>query len=259
VIYAVYNAMKGDARFNLADRMVLTAVCKYANSDGTRCTVAVATLARDLCVSESTVARALTRLTDFGMVTRQRRKWRSAITPVVIQENPDLSLVPVQEDQEDQDLSPVPVQEDQDLSVVPSRPVTGDDKTCHQRQPTDPPTDLSTDLGENISDRSARTSLSDGPTFDEFYVHYPRHEKRAAAENAWKRLRAADRRAALEALPQHLGHWQKSRTETKYIPLPGSWLNGKRWEDELAVNGAHRSPEDVAEFEAFRRAGEMRS
>ncbi len=134
----------------------------------------------------------------------------------------------------------------QDRTPEADRPDTGGQQAGHPRPPTVLITDLSTDREENMSDPSARTRSFDGPMFDEFYDAYPRHEKRAAAEKAWKRMRTADRRAALEALPQHLDRWQRLRTETKYIPLPGSWLNGKRWEDEIMDTSRIKSLSNLA-------------
>jgi hypothetical protein len=254
LIYRIIEAFEGDEQLSTTDRLVLVLLTKYANRDGDGCTVSNDRLACGAAVSNRTVRRSLSNLAELGYISRNRRRQDTARTAVKVPQ--DRTLVATLDGQEGTPMSALSAQ---DRTLVASGPDTGGQQTGHPCPPTVPITDLSTDLEENMSDPSARTSSSDGPTFDEFYVHYPRHEKRVAAEKAWKRLRTADRRAALEALPQHLDHWQRSRTETKYIPLPGSWLNGKRWEDELAVNGAHRSPEDVAEFEAFRRAGERRS
>lgn len=71
--------------------------------------------------------------------------------------------------------------------------------------------------------------------FDAFWASYPRHEARDAALKAWIKL-AADESlqarilAAVEAQKQN-GQW--SRDNGKYIPHPASWLNARRWEDEV--------------------------
>lgn len=70
--------------------------------------------------------------------------------------------------------------------------------------------------------------------FDAFYAAYPRHEGKAAALKAWNKL-APDvvlqeqMGKALEVQKQSQ-QWRKDGGQ--YIPMPATWLNGKRWEDE---------------------------
>lgn len=65
--------------------------------------------------------------------------------------------------------------------------------------------------------------------FQDFWDLYPRHEKPVQAEKAWKRLSVKNQKAAMAALPEHIARWDNP----KYIPHPTSWINGKRWLDEL--------------------------
>jgi len=65
--------------------------------------------------------------------------------------------------------------------------------------------------------------------FAEFWSKYPRKEAKKAAEKAWNKLSDEDRRKAIEVLPSHCRRWD----DPQYIPLPGSWLNGARFDDEL--------------------------
>jgi hypothetical protein len=83
------------------------------------------------------------------------------------------------------------------------------------------------------------------PEFQDWYVGYPRKIARKVAERAWNRLTLPDRQAAIDALPDHLRHWRIKGTEVDYIPHPGTWLNQRRWEDELP--GARtQKPADVS-------------
>lgn len=71
-------------------------------------------------------------------------------------------------------------------------------------------------------------------TFDEFYSAYPRHEGRKAAERAWHRLGLWARPMTTEDIKDAL-EWQIPvfrKREKKFIPLPATWLNGERWNDE---------------------------
>lgn len=62
---------------------------------------------------------------------------------------------------------------------------------------------------------------------------YPRKVGKQAAIKAWKKLNDNEKERALAALPAHVkqGDWQKEGG--KFIPHPATWLNGRRWEDEL--------------------------
>ncbi len=71
--------------------------------------------------------------------------------------------------------------------------------------------------------------------FTDWYQAYPRKVARADAEKMWKRMSPADQAAAIEALPKHIAKWLHDGTEKQYIPHPATWLNGKRWEDEIEI------------------------
>lgn len=65
--------------------------------------------------------------------------------------------------------------------------------------------------------------------FSEFWSIWPKKVARFDAIKAWGKLSAAEQRLAVEALPNHISMWEDPR----YIPYPASWLNGRRFEDEL--------------------------
>lgn len=68
-------------------------------------------------------------------------------------------------------------------------------------------------------------------TFEQFYAKYPRHIDRRAAERAFNRLSAKDRQAAYDGIERYRDTMWLG-VETKYIPYPSTYLNGRRWEDE---------------------------
>jgi hypothetical protein len=81
-------------------------------------------------------------------------------------------------------------------------------------------------------DRHERHVLDSG--FDRFWAAYPRHEKRAAAEKAWRALQPDE---ALVARLMAAVSWQSAsadwrRDGGRFVPHASSWLNGRRWEDE---------------------------
>lgn len=71
--------------------------------------------------------------------------------------------------------------------------------------------------------------------FADWYAQYPKRVARALAERAWAKMSERDREAAIASLPTHLRFWTASGTDRMYIPNPATWLNGRRWEDELEM------------------------
>lgn len=71
--------------------------------------------------------------------------------------------------------------------------------------------------------------------FSSFWSQYPKKVARPVAEKSWKRLSAAEQDAALEALPNHVRMWNE-RGDHQYTPYPATWLNQRRWEDEIEVS-----------------------
>jgi hypothetical protein len=73
--------------------------------------------------------------------------------------------------------------------------------------------------------------------FDAFYADYPRHEGKQAALKAFAKL-DPDRELIIriaDDIDRRLdeGQWVPDDPDRiKYIPLPASYLNGKRWEDD---------------------------
>lgn len=75
--------------------------------------------------------------------------------------------------------------------------------------------------------------------WQEFWNAYPRHTAKQAALKAWKKLKPSPKllEAILESLRRfRAGPWKNKwggLVEMEFIPHPASWLNGRRWEDEL--------------------------
>jgi hypothetical protein len=71
--------------------------------------------------------------------------------------------------------------------------------------------------------------------FAEFWAVYPRHAAKLRAEEAWATLAPDDvltaRIRAAVAARAESHEWR----EPRFIPYPATWLNGRRWEDELPV------------------------
>ncbi len=97
-----------------------------------------------------------------------------------------------------------------------------------------PSRDRDMDRGKE-SDRETTVEPSDyPPEFSAFWDSYPRKIGKNNAWKAWAKLKPPPDEVltALEAQKQ-CDQWQ--RDGGKYIPHPTTWLNGKRWEDEVEV------------------------
>lgn len=102
----------------------------------------------------------------------------------------------------------------------------------------------------------ASTGLSDyPPDFEEFWSTYPKKVGKGAALRAW---RNAQTKPEINELCDIIAKQSSSPAFTKengqYIPHPATWLNQRRWEDEVST----RSIEDGSDFEAENAALEQR-
>ena len=72
-------------------------------------------------------------------------------------------------------------------------------------------------------------------SFDDFYKLYPRKISRSNAEKSFKRLNKRAKNLAYNGIIKYNKFWSENRTEPQYIPYPSTWINQKRWEDDLIV------------------------
>ena len=74
-------------------------------------------------------------------------------------------------------------------------------------------------------------------TFSTFWQSWPNKVAKVHAEKMWNRLTPDEQAKAIQVLPAHIQYWAK-RGGAQFIPEtphPGSWLSGKRFEDELPI------------------------
>lgn len=87
-------------------------------------------------------------------------------------------------------------------------------------------------------------TVPDKTGFDLFWSTYPRKIGKGAAELAWKKLKLDDTLQAriIQAVKAQCKSEQWRRDQGQFIPHPATWLNGKRWEDEVEVKIAQDKP-----------------
>ena len=95
---------------------------------------------------------------------------------------------------------------------------------------------------DNVKDSSSpqtarrrREHIIDEP-FHIFWTAYPRKVGKATALRAWSKLRPSPSLAETLTAALHLqaATWD----DPQFIPHPSTWLNGRRWEDEIVKSAA---------------------
>ena len=90
-------------------------------------------------------------------------------------------------------------------------------------------------ISESISESESNTKL-----FDAFWTAYPKHEAKADAEKAFTKLAPDDELMA--TILKAIEIWKKTEQWTKdgmkFVPLPATYIRGRRWEDEMSKAGA---------------------
>lgn len=72
--------------------------------------------------------------------------------------------------------------------------------------------------------------------FESFWEIYPKHQDKKKAKQKFLKLCTNEKeyKAIMDGLRNILPVWAKK--DTKYIPMPTTWLNGERWNDEVDMS-----------------------
>lgn len=70
--------------------------------------------------------------------------------------------------------------------------------------------------------------------FETFWRLYPRKQSKVVAEKSWTRMTTTERMTAIDALADHIVMWNREGRGTRLIPHAATWLNQRRWEDDLS-------------------------
>ena len=74
------------------------------------------------------------------------------------------------------------------------------------------------------------TNKQETISFDFFWQAYPRKEGKSKAKEKWDKLSKEVQETILKTLPDFL-----NGKEVKFVPMPVTYFNNKRWDDELPV------------------------
>jgi len=107
-------------------------------------------------------------------------------------------------------------------------------------------------VGQNLATKQEdkpviKPSKSSDPLFVEFWKAYPRKTNKDFAEKVFAKLKVDDvlLTKMIQAIHvQNRSVWKDK--EQQYIPHPSTWLNGKRWEDEVVAKPMSASDREKA-------------
>lgn len=100
----------------------------------------------------------------------------------------------------------------------------------------------SKEISSNI-DNSNRDIYIYGDDFLEFWTSYPKKTGKGDAYKSWTKLKPSKRvkDEIIASVEKHKLSSQWKRNDGQYIPNPSTFLNQRRWEDEVKVEGDQRS------------------
>lgn len=84
--------------------------------------------------------------------------------------------------------------------------------------------------------------------FDTFWAAYPRKVSKEKARKAFEKLNADEE--LMSKLLRSLENQKQRWTDPQYIPYPGTWLNGRRWEDETTTEA--QPQKQASGYEGYR-------
>jgi len=133
------------------------------------------------------------------------------------------------------------------------RRVQGEQVTNTSRSPSERSPSVRHGSGEERKGSNTsptRGSIHGFPAgFEEFWDVYPRKVAKQDAVKAFAKLKpdAAFVAVLVAAVKRHAQseQWQRG---IQFVPHPASWLNGRRWEDELPAGGSAKDLFDMGKF-----------
>jgi hypothetical protein len=224
-----------------AARLVLLAIADCASGDGTQAWPSGAELRRKAKLSARAVQNATQELIELGEL---KVEWNAGPGGcnryTVLMRTPAESAVPPQNLRPRKDCAPAESAggetraESDTTGPEPPQNLRPAESAPPQNLRTEP--SLSSSKNKNTSNRSRKRTEppAEHPRFAEFWPAYPRREGKGKAREAFTKAidLGADPEAVIAAAGRCGRHHARVKTETKYIPLPATWLNQERWEDE---------------------------
>lgn len=139
-----------------------------------------------------------------------------------------------------------------DPPTIRPRPVD-EPSTPRPRSVDDPWTQVRLGKDNNIYSADLRQKNDEiDRKFDLFWSEYPKKSDKKKAKAKFKSINPDD--ALFERMMDGLAKWKRSEqwSDIRYVPLPTTWLNGERWEDEVPKSArAVQEDKDLREFKFY--------
>jgi len=250
-----------EADLPCTSKLLLIALADLANDEG-YCSPSVALLMKRTGLSERAVRSHLKALEEAGHITRQHHT--GMVTWYMVH--------PVASHATEHTTAPDAPQHDESPSTAQDAPQTdvhistAQDAQLPCMTGTSPLHDAHSSPARHApeSHKYINTQLSNLTTltlnsppivppkgdFALFWAAYPKKVGKGAAEKAWQRAKGNQHlQTILQALEQQKRSAQWRKDGGAYIPNPATWINQRRWEDELPTEDD--SPQEKARTEAW--------
>jgi len=215
---------------NTTQRVVLLALCDNAAGPDAEvpglCWPSVATLSKRCCVKERQVRRTIDDLAEMGLIVKHRRRRRADGTLSVWE-----YIVPFLSTGQE-----CPLDSSTTGHLAPSPPVIS--RHNHRSPVTAQEPSYEPSVEPSLSNTLSETDASvevvrSGVSFDEWYEAYPKKQGKATARTKFNRLSNAERTAAMEATLLWAEYARQHPQGNQFVPMASTFLNQRRWEDEL--------------------------
>ena len=108
---------------------------------------------------------------------------------------------------------------------------------------------------ESESEAESKARAHETSRFEEFWEAYPRHESKQAARKAFDKIKPDDQLFAkmLEAIAAWKESEQWQEDGGRFVPHPSTWLNQKRWEDEMPVRKSAKKADKTVTAQQYQQ------
>lgn len=124
-----------------------------------------------------------------------------------------------------------------------------------EQEPVEPELELEAEV-------EAPAEFDAGKAFALFWSAYPRKVAKGAAETSWKKIKPDESlfKTIMDAVEKQKKGDQWTREDGKYIPHPTTWLNQKRWLDDVDMKNREKKvgnsvPADLRAKGVYRMEG----
>jgi DNA-binding transcriptional ArsR family regulator len=244
---------------DIGAKIILMLLADYSDDRGT-CFPGIDRIAEETEQSKSTVLRKLRLLAELGLVTIERRhgeggfrtsnRYVMDLTLTVSRADVTLAKERLVERHDEEgavqgvNLTPgsevAPKCQIEPTYVSPGDTVTTRGTTSSTPYPHESEQEPAQERRLALVAASAPSAPVSGPqiAFSDWYALYPRKVGKAAAEKRWGQLTGrgkVDPQVLMAGLENWVAEWQRKGTEQDFIPHASTWLNQRRWEDELST------------------------